>query len=113
MKATTQVHATDNDMRFQTNRLWDTIEEAPEWGNNTVLIKVGVPGLDWEVTFFVNGSDATLFKLQSQLHDLAGQVEELISPDAMIVVAEETTTEMIDRIGDEPMVMTEQDGEGM
>ncbi len=85
MNIGTQVHIMDNETTFTAGRLWDTIEEAPAWGNNTIVVKVGVPEVSWDITLFINGDDATLFKLQGQLRDLADQVEELISPDAMIV----------------------------
>ena len=85
MKITQQVHSMDEELTFSVSRLWDTIEEAPGYGNNTIIVKVGAPALGWDVTLFIDGDDATLFKLQGQLHDLAIQVEELISDDGLIV----------------------------
>ncbi len=98
MKITQQVHVMENDLKFTAGRLWDTIEEAPAWGSNTVVVKIGVTELGWDMTLFIEGDDANLFLLQTQLRDLADQVEELISPDAMIV---------------EYVNVGEQDGEGM
>ncbi len=98
MTTTTQVHAMDNEMTFKADRLWEGVDNRPAYGNDTILIKVGVPELGWQATLFINGDDATLFKLQGQLRDLADQVEEMISPDAMIV---------------EYANVGEQDGEGM
>ncbi len=128
MNTQTNVHAEGegNELTFRANRLWDRDVVRPEYGHDTVVLKIEAADASWRQVIFVDGDDATLFDLHSKLHDLADQVEELISPDAMIVVAEtevdiaetiasikETTSDMIDRIGDEPMVTTEQDGEGM
>ncbi len=102
MKITEQVHVMDNETTMTVHRLWDPIESAPEYGNNTVIVRIGVPKISWDITLFIDGDDATLFNLQDQLHDLANQVEELISPDAMIVA---------DRVIGQAQAA--QDGEGM
>ncbi len=106
MRITQQVHVMDNETTFSVGRLWDTIEEAPGFGHNTIVVKVGAPALGWDVTLFIDGDDATLFRLQGQLHDLADQVEELISPDAMIV-ADQVVGQA------EAVKAVDQDGEGM
>ncbi len=94
MKTTTQVHANDNEMTFRASRLFEGIDDRPGYGHDTVTIKIGVGDFYWDLTIFVDGDDATLFRLHTQLHDLAEQVEELISPDAMIV-------SQVDRVDDE------------
>ncbi len=98
MRHMNQIHVMDNEVTFKADRLWEGVDDKPAYGNDTILIKIEAPDMSWAMTMFVDGSDATLFRLQGQLHDLADQVSELISPDAMIV---------------EYTNVGEQDGEGM
>ncbi len=61
-------------------------------GDRNIVLKVRVGNddmLNELLTIFVDQNDATLFALHSALHDAADQVEELISPDAMIVAGQD------------------------
>ncbi len=88
MKITVHQHVHENEKitfqasRFGTSGPGDRI-------HIDIDVKEDEDGNDQELTLFLPGDDAFLFGLHSQLHDLADQVEELISPDAMIVVGNE------------------------
>ncbi len=79
MRHMNQIHVMDNEVTFKADRLWEGVDDKPAYGNDTILIKIEAPDMSWAMTMFVDGSDATLFRLQGQLHDLADQVSELAS----------------------------------